>query len=301
MILITGAGGFVGHHLVKALVNQGFNVRCLVRSPDAAVNLLPEPVEITLGNVNDFNSLQEACNGVSVVIHLVAIIREKGEDTFNKINIEGTKNLVEAAENNGVNQFLHLSALGANNDPNFKYIFSKWQGEQFVINSNLNWTIFRPSVIYGEGFGFLNRMSQAIQMSPPPLVPVPGKGKALFQPIAVSDLINCIIKTINNNSTSKKIIEIGGPEHLSYKEILDILLSHLGHRRIKVSIPLPILSLVVPIMNRILKDPPVTPVELKQLKLDNITELDSVERIFGFKPIPFREGIKYIPKLKPTA
>ena len=300
MILVTGAGGFVGRHVVKALLDRGCKVRCLVRSTDAAVNLLPDPVDIVLGNVNDKKSLKEACQGVLVIIHLIAVIREHGEDTFDKINVEGTKNLVEVAENSGVSQFLHLSALGACDDPAYKYAYSKWQGEEFVKNSKLNWIVFRPSVIYGEGFGFLDRMLQSVHMAPPPLVPVPGNGKTLFQPISVSDLVECIMKTLLNDIAWNKVYEIGGPQHLSYREILDILLNHLELKRMKIYIPSILLKLVVPIMSYVLKDPPVTGVELKQMKLNNTTALDAVERYFGFKPMPLMDGIKYLPKTKPA-
>ena len=300
MILVTGAGGFVGRHVVKALLDKGCRVRCLVRSTDAAVNLLPDPVDIVLGNVNDKKSLKEACKGVLVVIHLIAVIREHEEDTFDKINVEGTENLVEAAENSGVSQFIHLSALGACDNPAYKYAYSKWQGEQFVKNSKLNWVIFRPSVIYGEGFGFIDRMLQSVHMAPSPLVPVPGNGKTLFQPIAVSDLIECMMKTLSNQVMWNKVIEIGGPQYLSYREILDILLNHLELKRIKIYIPTILLKLVVPVMSCVLKDPPVTAVELKQMKLNNTTDLDAVERYFGFQPMLLHEGIKYLPKKKPT-
>ncbi|ACV62196.1 NAD-dependent epimerase/dehydratase [Desulfofarcimen acetoxidans DSM 771] len=299
MILVTGAGGFVGRHVVKALLDRGCKIRCLVRSTDAAVNLLPDPVDIVVGNVNDKKSLIEACQNVSAVIHLIAVIREIGEDTFELINVEGTRNLVEAAENSGVSQFLHLSALGACDNPVYKYAYSKWQGEEFVKNSKLNWVILRPSVIYGEGFGFMDRMLQSVNMTPP-WVPVPGRGKTLFQPISVHDLVNCIIKALINDVYWKKVYEIGGPEHLNYRQILDILLEHLELKRIKVYIPTIILQIVVPIIQCFLKDPPVTPVELKQMKLSNVTDPDAVEKYFGFQPVQLREGIKYLPKTKPT-
>jgi len=294
MILVTGGTGLVGKHLVPALKEKGYAVRCLVRAPQKAEEILPGGVELVRGDINDPKAAQKACAGVDKVIHLVAVIREHGENTFEHINVEGTLNMVIAAGQAGVKHFIHMSALGACDNPRYKYVYSKWRGEEAVRQSGLAWTILRPSVIYGRGFNFFDRMVQSLKMFPRPFVPVPGKGTTLFQPIAVEDVVRCLLRICENPSMVGRVIEIGGPEHLSYAQMLDRLLEQLGEKRYKLYIPIPLMRLVVPLMNSVLRDPPVSSVELKQMAIDNITEPDAVERNFGFKPRALHNGLKYL-------
>lgn len=294
VILVTGGTGLVGKHLVGALLKKGYAVRCLVRSPKKAGEVLPAGVELVRGEINDTGSINKACQGVDRVIHLVAIIRERDDQSFERINVEGTLNLVIAAGQAGVKHFIHMSALGACDNSRYKYAYSKWRGEEAVRQSGLNWTILRPSVIYGSGFNFFDRMIQSLQMFPKPFVPVPGRGRTLFQPISVEDVVRCLLRICENPGMSGRVIEIGGPEHLSYAQMLDRLLECLGEKRYKLYVPMPLMRLVVPLMGSILRDPPVTPVELKQMDLDNITDIDAVESIFGFKPKALHNGLKYL-------
>lgn len=294
MVLVTGATGFVGRHVVRELRERGAGVRCLVRSQDKAEKLLPAGVELVQGDVTHPVSLREACKGVRQVIHLVAIIREKGPRTFRAVNVQGTQNVVDAAKNAGVEHFIHMSALGAAPDPRYRYAYSKWCGEEAVRRSGLPYTILRPSVIFGEGFGFVDRLVQAVRMAPG-LAPVPGRGDVRFQPIWVGDVARCLGKIWEEGSPHYgKVYEIGGPEYLTYVEMLDAVLAVLGRRARKVHIPLWLLRAVVPVLERILPDPPVTSGELAQLDFDNVTDLDGVERQFGFVPRRLADGLDYL-------
>lgn len=294
MILVTGGTGLVGKHLVRFLVEKGRPVRCLVRSKQKATQLLPQQVELLEGKINDPVVLKRACKGVRNVIHLVAVIREQGQQTFEHINVEGTLNLVVAANSAGVERFIHMSVLGVEDNPRYRYIYSKWQGEEAVRQSGLNWTILRPSLIYGDGFNFFHRMLQSIKLFPGPFVPVPGKGDTLFQPIAVQDVVRCLGFICDQPATQGEIIEIGGPQQLSYEQMLDLLLAHLGLKRRKIHIPLFLMHLVVPLWESIFRDPPVTAVELKQLEVHNITDVGAVKKYFGFSPLALQQGMKYI-------
>ncbi|HBX24447.1 MAG TPA: complex I NDUFA9 subunit family protein [Desulfotomaculum sp.] len=294
MILVTGGTGLVGRHLVRALLAKGHDVRCLVRSTDKAGQVLPPEVELVRGDINDRTAVDKACRGIDKVFHLVAVIRENGANTFEHINVEGTLNLVVAAGQAGVKHFVHLSALGVSDNPKFKYAYSKWRGEETVQQSGLTWTIIRPSVIYGDGFGFFDRLAQSLRFTPRPFIPVPGKGNALFQPISAEDVARCLIKLIENPSMIGKIVEIGGPEHLSYVQMLDLLLERLDEKRYKIYVPMFLMRLTVPLMGSLMKDPPVTTVELKQMELDNITDPQAVEKMFGFKPRALRNGLRYL-------
>lgn len=291
MILVTGATGYVGRYVVKALTDAGEDVRCLVRNPKG-VNL-PE-VELVHGDITDPVSLAVACTGVSKIIHLVAIIRETKTITFENINIEGTQNLVNAAKENGVKHFIHMSALGAGTNPKFKYSYTKGVAEVTVVNSGLSYTILRPSVMFGPGFGFVDRLLQALLITPT-VVALPGDGSAKFQPISVKDVARCVKLIIQHpNRYINKTIDIGGPEHLTYEQMLDMLMQVTAIKKAKLPVPMPMVRIAVAFMQRFMSDPPVTPVELSQLAVDNTTSINAVKKHFGFTPTRFADGLEYI-------
>jgi NADH dehydrogenase len=291
MILVTGATGLAGRHIVPALLEAGCRVRCLARNTDKARALLGEKPDLYPGDVTDPASLPGACLNIETVVHLVAVIREKGSVTFDRVNAQGVRNVVDAAEKSGCRRFIHLSALGAREDPAYRYAYSMWLGEEAVRRSGLAWTIFRPSVLYGSGFGFFDRMAQSLRTAPPPFAPVPA-ARPRFQPLAAADLARCVTLALKEPGSVGHIYEIGGPEQLTYGQMLDVWLAARNRRRIKLPVPLPLMRLAVPVMERLLADPPVTGVELKQLELDNITDPDAVEKYFGFKPRPLGRGLE---------
>ena len=295
MILVTGGTGFVGSHLVPRLIKTGEKVRCLVRSRAKAKTLQADGIELVVGDVSRLQSLEEAMPGVETVIHLVAVIRESRDVTLDGINVQGTRNVVQVALRSGVKRFIYMSALGANPNPKYRYTYSKWQGEEAVRSSNLDFTILRPSVIFGQGSGFTTQLIRSITMLPF-LAPIPGSGKALFQPIWVKDVVTCIVQALKGGK-SGQTCEIGGPEHLTYQQMLATVMRVLGIKRIKVHFPLALMRPAVIAMEKLMRHPPVTLIELAQIEVDNTTDLDSVERLFGFKPLALSQGLDYIKSL----
>lgn len=290
-ILVTGGTGFVGSHLVPRLIAAGHNVNVLARGIHHA--FLPAEVTMIRGDVASGEGLDAALQDVSAVIHLVAVIRERGPYTFHRVNHLGTANVVRAMQQHGVRRLVHMSALGATPDPHFPYPYSKWQGEQEVQRGGLDYTIFRPSLQFGRGGGFIDRLRQSV--APVPFfAPVPGSGNTRFQPIWVEDVATCVLLALSRRDTFGQTYEIGGPEYLTYAQILDVVLRTLGLRRIKVHIPLRLMAIAVPVMQRLLPDPPVTTSELAQLAVDNTTALDSVMRAFGFPPASLGDKIGYL-------
>ncbi|MFQ5925762.1 MAG: NAD(P)H-binding protein [Dehalococcoidia bacterium] len=263
-----------------------------MRSLAKAGTLQAYGVELVVGDVTSPKTLEQAMRGVETVIHLVAIIRESKEVTFNGVNVQGTRNVVQAALGSGVKWFIHMSALGASSNPKYRYTYSKWQGEEAVRSSTLDFAIFRPSVMFGQGSGFTTQLIRSLTMFPF-LAPVPGSGKACFQPIWVEDVVTCVVRALKGGKTGQ-LYEIGGPEHLTYEQMLDTVIDVLGIKRIKVHFPLSLMRPAVMAMEKVMPNPPVTLVELAQLEVDNTTDLYSVERLFGFKPLALSQGLDYI-------
>lgn len=301
MVLLTGGTGFLGRRVALQLVQQRKEVRCLVRRSSAFEVLQSLPVEVWRGDVTDPDSLEGALDDVDTVIHLVAIIREKGTATFQRVNVEGTRNVVRAAQKAGVRRIIHMSVLGAGPDPRFPYLRSKWQGEEEVRTGGIPYTILRSGLMFGEGDEFFTILAELVRKPPAgmgvklgPFIPVPGWGDFQFQPIAADEVARCILLALEREDTVGQTIPIGGPEHLSYNELLDAISQLLGKWRWKVPTPLFLMRPAVWAMNLVLSNPPVTPTQLEMIHADNITELDAVPRAFGFTPTRFRDGITYL-------
>lgn len=289
MVLVTGSTGFVGRHIVRKLRSTGMEVRCLVRSSSdlSVVNGLD--VGISYGDVTNQASLEMALENTEAVVHLVAIIRETKQATFEGVNSQGTRNLVQAAKRIGVKRLVYMSNLGVGPDQRFPLLYSKWRGEEEVRNSGIDFTIFRPSVMFGRGDGFVTVLADTIKRLP--LVPVIGSGRTKFQLISVEDVAACVVKSLPDKETVNQVIPLGGPEHLSYEEIIDLIIETLKLKRRKMHIPLPMMRAIVWAMEKVLLQPPVTSDQLAMLNRDNITTPDVVERVFGFEPVSLRQKI----------
>jgi NADH dehydrogenase len=290
MILVTGGSGFIGRRLVSRLVDSGREARVLARGQRRAD--LPSAVETAQGNVVRGDGLPEAMNGVRKIVHLVAIIREAGDQTFEAVIWRGTERTLEAAKVAAVKKFVYVSAIGAQDNPTYPYLHAKWQAERAVMRSGLNYTILRPSIVFGEGDEFINALAGLVRYNP--VVPVAGDGKAKFQPIWVEDLVTCIVACLDEGAHDGQTLEVGGPEHLTYDEILDAVKETLGKSRAKVHVPLAVMRPVAQVMEWVLPRPPVTREQLKMLALDNITDTGSVISNFGIQPRRLADSLDYI-------
>ena len=292
MILVAGGTGYIGRYLVAHLAEANEKVRVLARGRHQAS--LPESVETVAGNVVTGEGLTEAMSDVERVIHLVAIIQEVGGQTFDEVIRQGTENVVNAAKAAGVKKFVYQSAIGARNEPFYLYHKAKWDAEQAVRNSGLNYTIIRPSLVFGKGDEFFPTLASLVRWNP--VVPIAGDGKTRFQPIWVEDVVTCLTSCLKDGVHDREAVEIGGPQHLTYEEMVDLVKEVLGARRLKAHVPLFLMRPIVSAMAFVLPKPPVTREQLKMLAIDNITALDAVEQRFGFKPKPLADGLDYLQK-----
>lgn len=300
-ILVTGASGFVGSYAVPELIDAGHRVVALVRDEEAAravLRRLPADrhtrVEFRTGDVNDPDMLPEALEEVDGILHLVAIPRDRGDgQELMRVNTVGTQNMVEAARTAGVRRFVHLGGLGVADDPDLHFARSKARGEQVVAESGLDWTILKPSLLWGPRDGFFNIVAGLARMSPV-VIPVPGRGRARFQPLAVTDLARIVRLCFEWPSTAGQTYELGGPAYWTYREIVAEVLRATGRRRRIVPMPLPLIRLVAGLAERLHVPFPVATDQLRQLRLDNVGPLDGVERAFGFPPRAMDGQLAYL-------
>jgi NADH dehydrogenase len=245
--------------------------------------------------VNDRASLDAAMVGCDAVVHLVALPRDWNDGAdLERVNAVGTATIVAAAEAAGITRFVHLGALGVQERPELHYASSKARGEGFVRASSLDWTILKPSLIWGERDGFFNIVAALVKL-PAPAVPVPGNGKSRFQPVWVGDVARAIVQVLDTPKGSiKASFELGGPRYWTYAEITREVARALGKRRIIIPMPVPLITLVARISEAIRFPFPVATDQLRQLALDNIGATDAVERELGFTPVDMGGRLGYL-------
>ena len=292
-VLVTGPTGFLGRRVVHKLVEHNYEVRCLVRSPGRERIFDQVAVDVYYGDVSNAEALASACQGIDQIVHLVGVIREGRNTTYDSVNRVGTENVVAAAQAAGnLSQFVHISAVGAVNDPELPYLKSKWQAEQSVINSGLPYTIIRPSLIFGQGDEFMNSLASLVRLFP--LVPVISGGRNRLQPIWVDDLAQCIALSLSRHDLRGHTLELGGPDQLSYNQIVDIISRAMGKRRMKVHVPLWVMRMNVVLLQMVMSRPPINSEMLKMLRVRNVAELGMVEQTFGFRPRPMEGNIDFV-------
>jgi NADH dehydrogenase len=196
-----------------------------------------------------------------------------------------------AAREAGVQHLIHQSANGADPDPRYPYLETKWAGEQAAIASGVPYTVLRPSLIFGPGDGFFVLIAKLIKLSP--VIPIAGDGMALFQPIAVDDVTRCMILALERGP-SDRVYEIGGPEHMTYEDIVLTVKQAIGAHRFTAHVPVRGMLPAAFLMEHVLPNPPVTVDQLHMLEKNNITRLDSVSKAFGFEPQRFADNADYL-------
>ncbi|HEY1434915.1 MAG TPA: complex I NDUFA9 subunit family protein [Thermoanaerobaculia bacterium] len=296
-ILVTGATGFVGTHLVNRLLHRGHAVAVLARDPRKTRNRYNRPVESVTGNVLDRDALAAATAGRDAVVHLVGIINEKREQTFDRMHREAAENVVEAASHAGVRRYLHMSAMGASDDSPSRYGRSKAAGEKVVRASGLAWTIFRPSIVFGPGDGFVSLLAPIVRYNPG-FVPVIGPGTTKFQPVSIGDVARVFADALDKPETAGRAYEVGGPEVFTLNDIYREIAAAVGKPG-KPLLRLPlwyggVLARAFEALARlgVFTDPPLTRDQLKSLGRDNAADTSDTVATFGGDWKRFRAGIR---------
>jgi uncharacterized protein YbjT (DUF2867 family) len=291
-VFVTGGTGFVGRAVVQALRAEGHSVRCLVRRGSERDLRGFGAIERVEGDVLAPASVAAAISGCDTVVHLVGIIREfpsRGV-TFERVHIDGTINVLDAAIAAGVRRFVHMSALGTRAGARARYHQTKWAAEEAVRGSALAWTVFRPSIIYGRGDGFVSLLAGMIRRLP--VVPVIGDGRERLQPVTVDAVADAMARTVERSATEKQIFEVGGPDVVSMIELTDLIGAALGRPRVRrAHVPIGVMRVMARLFHRV-PSFPITPDQLLMLEENNTCDARSFFTTFGLTPMPLATGLR---------
>lgn len=289
-VLVTGATGFIGPKIVHALRARGHDVRALVRHPERATQLSSWGAEVVPGDITDAVSVQAAVVGCTHVVHLVAIIQGRPSD-FERVMTEGTRTLVAAAKAGNVERFVLMSALGtsAATSGTVPYYTAKWNEEQDVSGSGLEYTIFRPSFVFGRG-GALPTFIRQVRLSP--VVTVIGSGRQRSQPIWVEDVAEYFARGVDEPAAANRIFELGGPDTVDWDALYRRIAAVLGKRRAYVHVPLGLARSGALLTERL----PGAPLSADQVTMlagpDNVVSNDDAVQTFGLSLLPLDEQIR---------
>jgi uncharacterized protein YbjT (DUF2867 family) len=296
-VLVTGASGYVGNNTVKRLVELGKPVRAMVRDVEKTrkrLGNIKDKVEIVQGDVTKPETLKPLMDGVTAVIHLVAIALEKGGETYENLNYQGTINVVEAAKAAGVPRFINMCQNGASSSLSYRFLKSKGMAQEYVARNAKNWTAMRPSAIFGPQDEFFNSLARLVQLTPI-FFPLIGGGTAQFQPVSVDDVVEAMVRSLDDDSTIGQELALGGPEVLTLGEIEKRVLEAMGTSRILVPAPVGLLRVPVFIMEKVLPGSPVTTSLLDLLAVPNTVPNNALVQHFKIQPKAFKgQHIAYL-------
>jgi len=309
-VLVTGATGFVGRYIVRELLARGYTAVCLARDPNKLRQVVPEasPSQLVAikGDLHDHDALARAAGQAQAAIHLVGIIFDRflRRQTFQRIHVDGTRNVLAAVKTAGIRRYVHMSALGTRADAVSKYHRTKWEAEEYVRNSGLQWTIFRPSIIHGPDGEFMELMKTFVARwwimslkfipTPFPVIPYFGDGEARLQPVSVKDVAHCFVASLTKEESVRCIYTLCGPHSMNWKELYRTCRELIpGAHRFK-----PILGQPVPVaklLARTIMRTPILPLHLRfnvgQVEMsqeDSVCEPGVAEETFGIKMRDFR-------------
>ncbi len=287
MLLLTGATGLVGSSLLRRLLAEGTQVRCLVRNP-RRLGAQRVRVQIALGDLTDPPSFRNALRGVQTVVHLAASIRDQPRGSIEELNGIATWRMVEAAQRAGVERFMFFSVLDASTHHRARFFRAKALAEQAVRESDMRSTVFAPSIVYAPGDPWLTLLERMALM---PVVPISGRGRAVYQPIWAEDVADCVMAALRHaDADPRERFELAGPDTLSHTEIVRLLLRSLHRRRMLVHVPTPIVSRSLRLLEATMGTGAFATwdeAELMEVSMISARGSADAER-FGVKPQPMR-------------
>ncbi len=294
MILVTGGTGFIGKYLVRMLVESGYSVRVLIR-PSQKSPAMPfgVPVEAAVTSLGDARGLRAAMVGVKTVYHLAGVERGGAYANLTAVDIMGTRAVVKAAADAGVERVMFLSHLGVDRASAYPVLKAKAIAEEDIRKSGVDYTIIRSAIVYGENDGFSTGLAQLVS-SLPLLIPIPGDGKTLLQPLWVEDLVTALVWALESKTTRNETFEVGGPEFLSISQIANLVMETIEVRRRIFPIPPPILRGMTVTMESLFPNLPVSVFWLDYLAANRTCALDTLPRFFNLAPARMSRQLDYL-------
>lgn len=294
MILVTGGTGFIGRHLVHNLTANGYRIRILIRPSKDSPNL-PKgiPVEVAVSSLLDERGIRAAMVGVDTVFHLAGAEWRGARADLMRTDILGTQTVVEAAADAGVRRIFIISHLGADRASAYPAFKAKAISEEFIRQSGINYTVLRTGIVYGPQDGFTTGITRVLNGFPF-FFWMPGDGEILLQPLWIDDLINCMTWSIKDQDSINKTIEIGGPEYLTFNQIVNLIMMETGvHRRI-IHVPPPYMRGLTVLLESIFKKFPVSIYWLDYISANRTCSLDTIPRVFGLLPSRMSKRLAYL-------
>jgi uncharacterized protein YbjT (DUF2867 family) len=294
VILVTGGTGFVGPRIVHALREREQSVRAIIRRPRdrSSATLASWGAELVPGDMGDAASLRRAVEGAEVVVHL-ASIRQGSDEDFRRVMDQGTRDLVAAAKEAGVRRFVLMSALGTSEATKdlVPYYSSKWEMEQAVAGSGIEYVIFRPSFVFARDGGILPTFRRLARAAP--VTPIIGSGRQRIQPIWVEDVAAYFAAGVDKPEAANRTFELGGPDAVTWNEFWERLKRALGQRRPSVHVPMRLMRLNALVTERLPGNIPLTRDLLTMLEHgDNVTTNDDAVQTFGLPLVPLDEQLR---------
>ena len=276
VVTVFGGSGFIGRYVVQELAEAGARVRAAVRLPERAGFLRPmgDVGQITpvAANVRDDASVAAAVAGADTVINLVGVLYERGPQKFAAVHADGARRVAAAAKAAGATRFIQISALGADPQSGSHYASTKGAGEQLVRAAFPDATIVRPSVVFGPEDDFFNKFAMIARLSP--ALPLIGGGHTRFQPVYVGDVAKAVAAVAGGNAASGETYELGGPQIYSFRELMAIVLTSIGRRRLLAPVPFPVARLQAAFLELSPFAPLLTRDQVRLLGQDNIVSGD---------------------------
>ena len=291
MILVTGGLGVMGSTLVKGLVDRGFKVRVLDNSDRFRSRLDGYDVEIRIGDITKPETLTGCFDQVETVYHLAAVLIVYDPSLFQKINVDGTRNIVDASIKSGVKHFILVSSASVTYPHTTPYSLSKRETERIVKQTAMKWTIVRPTLAYNESGGEEFNMFLAY-LKKYPFVPFIGAGQSLKRPVHCDDLMKGFLAIAGNPKSYGKTYAFSGGEAISIRDMAKLMLKHVGQRKLFVPIPIPICKLVAFFAERFQKKPILTWNAIAGVMQDANLDNSEARVDLDYRPVSFHEGLQ---------
>jgi uncharacterized protein YbjT (DUF2867 family) len=294
MILVTGGTGFIGRALIRHLVDNGYQVRTLIR-PSQQSPRLPKgvPVEVAVASLTDERGLRAAMVGVDTIFHLAGVERRGVRADLLEIDIQGARVMANIAAEAGVDRFFALSHLGADRASAYPVLKAKAIAEEHIRRSGVDYTILRTAIVFGPGDGFTTGLAQLLHGFPFVFL-LPRGGETLIQPLWIEDLVTCMTWALDDDDTRKRVYEIGGPEFLSLRQVTEAVMQHIGVRRVIMSAHPVVLRFMTVFLEYFLPRSPVSVYWLDYLATNRTCALDTVPRVFNLMPARFTQRLAYL-------